>query len=295
MAYPPIGLGGSEQALLTGQNKGLSAIADATKFGINKFQPYSQGGANAFNLQAAHAGAYGKDAAQLAMDEYLASPHQSAYNQRGADTILANQAAIGGLGGGDVRKELTDYGIVTAAQDYGNYLNRLSGLGQMGYNAAGAQAGIAGSAAGAGANIMSNTYNNIASGRTRAAEMIGGNIANTTSALSNLRNQAGMNTAAGIERASGNVGNVVNQGYQDQAASIGGRTNMLAKIAMDNAQLYAGAKGLNQPVYNQGTMENQGRLLQGISAGAGALKDWWDNRNSSNSSKGIVGGGTGMY
>ena len=67
-------------------------------------------GLAAEQLLGAYAGATGPEAQRVAYDNFLASPGQQWLRDQGERSVLRNSAAIGGLGGGNVRKELTQYG-----------------------------------------------------------------------------------------------------------------------------------------------------------------------------------------
>ena len=88
-----------------------------------------------------------------AFQSFNESPGQKFLRDRGERATVRNAGAIGGLGGGNVRKALTEFGIGTAQQDFQNRFSRLgqlagqgqgaaTSLGQFGSNAVGQQAGF---------------------------------------------------------------------------------------------------------------------------------------------------------
>jgi len=77
-------------------------------------------------------------AAQSAIQE---SPGQKFIRERAQKSLLANQAAIGGLGGGNVRSALVEQGTGFAAQDLQNQFSRLQALSGQGLSAGQAMVG----------------------------------------------------------------------------------------------------------------------------------------------------------
>ena len=100
-------------------------------------------------------GLRGSEAEQAAVSGFAESPGQAFLRERGERSLLRNQAAIGGLGGGNVRSELQRQGIGFAGQFLGERKDRLAGLAGGGLSAVGQQAGI-------GGNISSNIANLLA-------------------------------------------------------------------------------------------------------------------------------------
>ena len=142
----PTGVAGAEQARQGGLKSALRSIGSGVQAGaqdyqtgINQFDPYAEQGRAALGLQGALSGAQGADAQRQAFQNYTDSPGQQFLRDRGEQSILRNQAAIGGLGGGRVRQALSEHGIGMAAQDFNNQYNRLAGLSGQGLQAAGGQ------------------------------------------------------------------------------------------------------------------------------------------------------------
>jgi hypothetical protein len=94
------------------------------------------------------AGGMGMDALQSQYDmlvggdmsKFLESPGYKFAMEQGTQALERGAAARGGLLGGGQMKELTRYGQGLASQDFGNYLQQLSGLTAQGTNI-GMQAG----------------------------------------------------------------------------------------------------------------------------------------------------------
>lgn len=117
-----------------------------------------------------------RDAAQSYIDNYgggeeyqgfRATPGYQFRVNEGVNALDASAASGGGLFSGASAKALTEFGQNIGAQEYGNYINRLTGMASSGQNAAGQQAA-------AGQNFatgMSNAYG--AMGNAQAAGAMG--------------------------------------------------------------------------------------------------------------------------
>ncbi len=102
--------------------------------GQARFDPYAQGGAAGFNALTNALGLGGADAQQSFMDSYMADPSIDLMQQATARRMAASGMTNSGanrLAAARVHQE-----------GYNNHLNRLTGVGQMGQQAAGAQAGL---------------------------------------------------------------------------------------------------------------------------------------------------------
>lgn len=104
--------------------------------GITGLDPFSQRGGEAQKLALALAGGAGSEAAFANFED---SPGQQFLRDRGEQAVLRNAAATGGTGGGNVLKELQQFGTGLAAQQVNNRIGQLSGLGAQGLQAAQSQ------------------------------------------------------------------------------------------------------------------------------------------------------------
>ena len=118
------------------------------------FQPYQQGGTAAFNQQLALSGALGRDAFNAARQE---SPYEQFLFEQGMRGNLAGAAATGGLGGGNVQRELTRFGQGLASQGLQQQIGNLNTLSGMGMQGSQALSGLATGRAGALGDITLNT------------------------------------------------------------------------------------------------------------------------------------------
>jgi hypothetical protein len=95
--------------------------------------------------EAAFLGLRGADAERAAIEGFTESPGQVFLRERQERALVRNQAALGGLGGGNVRTALQEQAFGIAATQLGERKSRLAGVATRG-----AQATATGAAIGAG-------------------------------------------------------------------------------------------------------------------------------------------------
>jgi hypothetical protein len=291
------GLAGGEQALTEGQRAALQNLTLTQQRtsglydkGIGYYEPYTQGGVGAYNQQAALSGALGPEAQQQAYAAYQQSPGVAFAQQEAERAILRNAAAVGGLGGGNVRDELSRRAVGTYMQDFQNQFGRLGEVSAQGFNAASQAAGMRGAQAGSeqtlgmtAAQIPMNVGSAIAQGRFQTGQTIGGQrsqlgqvmgnqayqagsdianaIANTTSSLSGLTNAQG----AGMSDIMSNTVNNINNLYQQAAA---GDSEAISQLQATLANLSSGASSSYSSVpIVPGVSTNLAQGVAGIGAG----------------------------
>ena len=292
-----LGLTLGEEALTEGQRAALQNLALTQQRtsglydkGIGYYEPYTQAGIGAYNQQAALSGALGPEAQQKAYAAYQQSPGVAFAQQEAERAILRNASALGGLGGGNVRDELSRRAVGTYMQDFQNQFGRLGDVSAQGYNAASQAANMRGMQAGSeqtlgmtAAQIPMNVGSAIAQGRFQTGQTIGGQrgqlgqvmgnqayqagsdiasaIANTTSSLSALTNAQG----AGMSDIMSNTVNNVNNLYQAAAAGDSEAISQLQSI-LANLSTGAGSSYSNVPIV-PGATTNLAQGVAGIGAG----------------------------
>ncbi len=212
------------------------------------FQPFQQGGEQAFQQQLALSGALGQDAFNQAYQE---SPQIAFLREQGMRANLAGAAATGGLGGGNVQRELQRFGQGLASQGLQQQIANLGNLSGMGMQGAQGMAGLATGRAGALGDITLNNAQNIAAQRGDQASFIGQggvNLANiglqtgqnignmqfgTGRDIAQQRGRAGELLANQIQNVYGNQSNLLQNLGTNQANMIGNQANDL--INMQNA------------------------------------------------------------
>jgi hypothetical protein len=121
---------------------------------------------------------FGKYARDFSMADYQADPGYAFRLQQGQQAIERSAAARGGLGGGRMAKDLTNYAQGAASQEYGNAYNRYQTNRANQLNPLQSLAGVAQSATNtigqAGQNYATNAGNNaMAAGNANASGYIG--------------------------------------------------------------------------------------------------------------------------
>ena len=111
-------------------------------------RPAIEAGDVARTQQQALLGLSGQDAQDKALAQMQESPAQAFIRKRAQKNLLQNAAAIGGLGGGNVRTALVEQGAGFASQDLENQFNRLQGLSAPGTTTAIQQGSLAGQSSG---------------------------------------------------------------------------------------------------------------------------------------------------
>ena len=241
-------------------SQGVTGAGSAIGQGVSGLNPYATPGAQSLQLQAALAGALGQPAQQQAYANFQESPGQQYLREQSERALLRNQAALGGLGGGNVRQELSRQAIGLAAQDFENSFNRLGAITGTGLTAAsnqgalrgqeasiigqlrGQEAGIAGDLEGRRMNVLGalegqrlgalsslegqrlgtqGSLDQATMGYQNARTLaMGGNAMTTGQNLADLGFQTGQTVASGRTQAG-----------RDLAGAVGGTVSSLANLA----------------------------------------------------------------
>jgi hypothetical protein len=101
--------------------------------------PYAQAGADATSQQRAMLGLDGPEAQEQAYAQMQESPGNKFLRDRMERSVLRNSAAMGGLGGGNVKSALQEQAFGWAQTDMDNQFGRLNTLSSRGMDAAGAR------------------------------------------------------------------------------------------------------------------------------------------------------------
>lgn len=280
----PTGLKGAEQAMYGGLlggmeqlNKGVEGaegaynqFGDAAKASLSG---YAQQGTGASQYQANLTGANGPEAQAQAFAQYQESPEQAYLREQSERAITRNAAATGGLGGGNVLKELQRNATGLAAQDFQNSFNRLNTVADRGFNAAqgvsaidaGMGDRIGGMRYGAGNTLADMSYGlgqALAGGRTRASELMAQNYGQTAQGMAGIQQQFGNDLSSVTGQGASNLANLLsgggqaaNQNYQQLAA-------LLANIATGQGSQVAGLPGV------PGTQQSDGMIDELLAIGA---------------------------
>jgi hypothetical protein len=273
----------AEQAIYSGMQRGLGSLGAARgdiKQGFGRatgnLQPFVRPGQQANDLQAALSGALGAEAQAAAFENYQNSPGQAWLQQQGDRALTRNAAALGGLGGGNVQRELVQFGQGLANQDLQNQFGRLGDVATRGLSSAttiggleAQQAQMLGQLGQAGANMQFGAGRDIGQIRQRAGQDIANAVQNTTSSLANLVSGQGAGVADIMGQGSINVNNLIQAAMQGDAAAIQQLGGSLANVNMQGAGQFGG-----QPI-TQGQPSNMLGQLGQLAQGAAGMMQYW--------------------
>lgn len=146
---------GKNKALITGFrtagnniiNTGEKKSAGALNRAISGYQPYVDAGADATGMYSDALGLNGADGNAAATDAFRTGPGYTFAFDQGTNAALRGASAAGMLNSGNTLTELAKFGQGLADQEYGSWLDRLSGLSSQGLTATSGQAGALGSLA----------------------------------------------------------------------------------------------------------------------------------------------------
>jgi len=243
MISPAYGLGGANAALNDARFGNAIALGGYAGGAVPQ-------GQQAGSLQAAYSGAMGAPAQQQAFANFTASPGQEWLRQQAEQGTLRNAAAIGGLGGGNVRQELQRQAMGLAQQDFQNQFNNLGTVADRGYNAG---------------NALANYNTNIQGARANLAYGAGQDIANRASTTSALNNLYGNYTS--------NIANLLSGAGGAQATSNQNLASLLANLATGSSNSFVGASQLPNTTVNPGMLGGIGEAAGGIGSLIGAFSD----------------------
>ena len=210
----PIGLKGSEQAL-KGTTAGSIDVLDAVnRAGRQDINPYAIAGQDALRTQRALAGLDGQAAFDAAYQE---SPQMKFLREQGERAALRNAAATGGLGGGNVLKELTRYNTGLASQDLQNQIANINQLSGRGFNAATQMAGLNLNTGLPAASAINTLGINLATGRTDAATKLADQYGDASNKLANILGSQGLNISNLVGNTASSINNARNNAAENEA------------------------------------------------------------------------------
>lgn len=276
---------GALSALEKGTSEGLGALAEGTNTarsdiisGLGRardiYQPYQSAGENALNEEAALSGALGPEAQQRAIDAFTESPGQKYLREQMEKSLLRNNAAIGGLGGGAVKSALQEQAFGIASTNQQQHLENLRSLAGRGQEAAGAMAGLETGTATQLANLASalgvNSANLVQMDQhqiSALAERTGIRLADIQQVVGTAQAELARSSGSAIAGASGAMtGDLV--GLGERAASAGleverGIGTTLANLGTKTATQLAGLQA------DKGSALAAGQYLSGQSLSQG--------------------------
>ena len=122
--------------------KGYDAARGSYQDAIGLYDPYRTTGLDAWRQYADATGVNGQAGYDRSVGNFRASPGYQWQVDQATDAVTRKQSALGALGSGNTMVAIQDRANHLADQEYGDYLNRLKGISDVGYAATGAQAGL---------------------------------------------------------------------------------------------------------------------------------------------------------
>lgn len=269
----------ARQDVTGGTSSALAQLAQTREEARGQYEPYTTVGTAAVQREAALSGALGPEAQQAAIDAYIESPGQQYLREQQEKALLRNAAAIGGLGGGNVRTALQEQAMGIASTQQQQYLENLRSLATRGQEAAGAMTGVISQTGLAGAQMTQGAGNLLA----QLSQQYGLSSADlarmTSSEMATLANNTGLNLAT-IQQANAaaraglqtELGSSMASARAAQASDIAGLTETAATNVLNTQQGISSylanlATGTGSNIANlqaaQGSSLAAGRYLQG--------------------------------
>lgn len=244
--------------ITSGTQNTLAQLATTEQNALSQLSPYTTTGEAALQQEAALSGALGAEAQQAAIDAYIESPGQAYLRQQQEKALLRNQAAVGGLGGGNVLTALQEQAMSIASTQQQQYLENLRSLATRGQEAATTGAGITTQTGLAGAELTANTSTVLA----QLAQQYG--ISSAELAQMTSSEMAQLASATGI--------NLANIQQATAAARAGLQTELGSSLASVKAQSTSDIANLTSTAATN-TLASQQTLAQtlaNIATGAGS-------------------------
>jgi hypothetical protein len=135
-------LGRGREGSLEFLGDGMDAARPQFQGAIDRFNPYVQDGRAADTMYQGSLGLGGDAARDSAVAAFRAGPGYQFRVDQAGDAIARRQSALGALGSGNTMAAISDRAGNMADQEYGGWQDRIRGIGDRGFAATGAQAGI---------------------------------------------------------------------------------------------------------------------------------------------------------
>jgi hypothetical protein len=149
---------------------------------------YRVGGSTFNSLEEAQAWARANPTGGQAYRGFTATPGYQFRVSEGTRAVNAMAGARGGVQSGRTMQDLTRFGQGIAAEEYGNFMNRLAGLSDQGMGAATLQANAGQNAAAGVSNALAARGNAQAAGAVGMGNAISGGINNALGSWAYMRN-----------------------------------------------------------------------------------------------------------
>ena len=265
----------------TGLNEGLSAlrqgvdtargdVTESSQGAIDRFNPYAQAGQGALEVEAALSGAMGPEAQAEAFANYKESPGQAYAREQQEKALVRNNAALGGLGGGNVRSALQEQAAGIASQNYQQDLNNLRSLAGRGQQAVGSQAGIETQAGQNLANIAMTGGQTELNAQQGAANQLAQLAAQSGMTEGQIQQLLGQSLSDVYGTAGANLSGLRYGAGQDIASQLRNTGQQLSQLQMGQGTALANID--QQTAANMANLSaQQGQQTSGLSTGLASL------------------------
>lgn len=203
--------------------------------------PFHDAGVSALSGMGGLLGFNGPDAQSAAIEQLKASPEFTSLFNTGADTVLQNASATGGLRGGNVQSSLANFGSGLLAQVIQNHLANLGGLASLGAGSTQALGALGQQNVNAQTNLM-------------------GQIGNANAVRAAAPYAAMASALQGVGQNSGGLASLFGGGGGGTLGS-GGGGNFNPQIVMNALSGMGGGLGGGGPVFGYGAQGNPSGVL----------------------------------
>ena len=266
------GFAGASAALDRSRAAGLDYIAKGTDQAIGYLNPYAETGGMALNKEAALSGTLGAEAQKTALAEFMESPGQKYLREKQEQALLRNSAAIGGLGGGNVRTALQEQAMGIAATDQQRTLENFRNLATRGQAAAGVQGDFAYNGGQSSANLEANYGANMSGLSERTGFALAEAQKQTGQGIAGNTQSSGINLSEIARGNSGSLANLTAQGGAGQADIRAQLATILANLGMrqgTNATNLQLRSGNNEAAEQLGQSNALQQTVSGLAGVAG--------------------------
>ena len=269
-------LGGAAKAYSGAPRAFAGSVGRGTEQGVGALDPFRSAGMNAQGMEMAMLGGGTPEQQAAAMQQLENSPGFQFAQQQGERAAGRNQAASGGLGGGNFQKELARFNQGLASQQFDTRMGQLGNISGRGLQAAQGIGNLRGQQAQLGTQVSMGN----AAQQGRASEVGAQLGAQTSMANASARNQMALAGANIMSGQGSQLANLYGQGAQnvygtgqmmsggrtqagrDIAGQIGGASSALAGLQNQQGSALADLYG--------GGANNIANIISGL-ADAGAL------------------------
>ena len=228
---PQTGVIGAENIIRQGTQEALGTLGA----GIGQARQDIAAGGQGIENQAALAGLRGPEAQAQAFQGFQASPGQQFLQQESERALTRNAAATGGLGGGNVLRELQRQAIGLAQQDFSNQFQR-------GQQALGSQqlqgsnlANLAAQGGQLGSNLIGQATGQLGGQRFDAGQLLAQAATGTAANLGNLQQQLGQQISGISGQGLTNLANLLSGTGTASASQLNQLATTLANLGVGGA------------------------------------------------------------